>query len=240
MSRVAVVTGGTRGIGQAISKGLKHAGFTVVATYHANDEAAKAFADETGIRVQKFDVASFEECKKAVHEICEQVGPIEILVNNAGITRDAMLHKMPLESWHEVIETNLSSCYNMCRLVIEDMRERNFGRIINITSVNGQKGQVGQVNYSAAKAGVIGLTKALAQESASKGITVNAVAPGYIKTDMLNAVPTMVMDKILSMIPAGRLGSPEEVAKAVSFLASDYAGYVTGITFSMNGGQYFV
>ena len=240
MSRVAVVTGGTRGIGRAISMGLKHAGFKVVATYHTNDEAAKAFGEETDIRVQKFDVSQFSACEKAVKEINAEVGPIEILVNNAGITRDAMLHKMPLDHWNDVLATNLSSCYNMCRLVIEDMRARNFGRIINITSVNGQKGQVGQVNYSAAKAGVIGLTKALAQESAAKGITVNAVAPGYIKTDMLNAVPTLVMDKILSMIPAGRLGSPEEVAKAVAFLASDYAGYVTGITFSMNGGQYFV
>ncbi len=240
MSRVAVVTGGTRGIGRAISVGLKNAGFNVVATYNANDEAAQRFVAETGICIQKFDVSQFKECEKAVQIIAKEVGPIEVLVNNAGITRDAMLHKMEREQWHEVIETNLSSCFNMCRLVIEDMRARNFGRIINITSVNGQKGQIGQVNYSAAKAGVIGLTKALAQESAAKGITVNAVAPGYIKTDMLNTVPSTVMDKIISLIPAGRLGSPEEVAKAVAFLASDYAGYVTGITFSMNGGQYFV
>lgn len=238
MSRVAVVTGGTRGIGRAISIGLQRAGNTVIATYNANDTVALAFSEETGIKIHKFDVCNFAACEAAVKDIGDTNGPIDILVNNAGITKDSMLHKMSLDAWDDVIKTNLTSCFNMCRLVIEGMREREFGRIINITSVNGQKGQVGQVNYSAAKAGMIGLTKALAQESAAKGITVNAVAPGYIKTDMLSAIPSAVLEKIIAMIPAGRLGSPEEVARAVTFLSSDFASYVTGITFSMNGGQY--
>ncbi|MBN9564866.1 MAG: acetoacetyl-CoA reductase [Alphaproteobacteria bacterium] len=240
MKRIALVTGGTRGIGKAISTALQNAGNTVIATYNNNEDAARAFAEEIGINTIKFDVCDYNACVHAIETVTTQFGPIDILVNNAGITRDSMLHKMPANAWDEVIQTNLTSCYNMTRSVIESMRERNFGRIINITSVNGQKGQVGQTNYSAAKAGVIGFTKALAQESASKGITVNAVAPGYIKTDMINTIPTAVMDKIISMIPAGRLGSPEEVATAVTFLASDFAGYITGITFSLNGGQYFV
>jgi acetoacetyl-CoA reductase len=239
MTRIALVTGGTRGIGKAISTALHSAGNTVIATFNNNEDAAKAFAAETNVHTIKFDICDYNACARAVEEVTAQFGQIDILVNNAGITRDSMFHKMPPNAWEEVIQTNLSSCYNMTRAVIEGMRERNFGRIINITSVNGQKGQVGQTNYSAAKAGVIGFTKALAQESASKGITVNAIAPGYIKTDMINTIPAAVMDKIISMIPAGRLGTPEEVATAVTFLASDFAGYITGITFSLNGGQYF-
>ena len=239
MTRIALVTGGTRGIGKAISTALQRAGHKVIATFNTNEESARAFKEETNVHTIKFDVCDYTACVHATEEITAQFGPIDILVNNAGITRDSMFHKMTPNAWDDVIQTNLSSCYTMTRAVIEGMRERNFGRIINITSVNGQKGQAGQTNYSAAKAGIIGFTKALAQESASKGITVNAVAPGYIKTDMINTIPEAVMDKIIAMIPVGRLGSPEEVATAVAFLASDDSGYITGTTFSLNGGQYF-
>jgi acetoacetyl-CoA reductase len=236
--RVALVTGGTRGIGAAIARDLKKAGAKVVATYHGNDDAANAFKKETGIEVMRFDVADFDQCSHAVKRIEAEVGPVDILVNNAGITRDGFLHKMGAESWDAVIETNLTSLFNMCRVVIEGMRARGFGRIINISSVNGQMGQVGQANYSAAKAGVIGFTKALARESANKGITVNTIAPGYIATDMVKAVPQPVLDKIVSGIPVGRLGEPEEIARAVCFLAANESGFITGETISINGGQH--
>lgn len=239
MTRIALVTGGTRGIGAAISIALKDAGHTVAATYHGNDEAANAFKAETGIHVFKFDVGDFEACKAGIAAVEADLGPVDILVNNAGITRDAMLHKMAPDQWSAVVATNLDSLFNTCRNVIEGMRERKFGRIINISSVNGQKGQMGQANYSAAKAGLIGFTKALAQESAVKGITVNAVAPGYIATEMVKAVPEDVLNKrILPYIPVGRLGEPEEIARCVTFLASEDAGFITGSTLSANGGQY--
>ena len=241
MARIALVTGGTRGIGAAISAALKQTGCTVIASYAANDEAARAFKAETGIEVKKWDVASFEACSKAVGEIEAELGPVDILVNNAGITRDVMFHKMTLEQWQAVIDTNLNSQFNMCRPVIEGMRARGFGRIVNISSINAQKGQMGQSNYCAAKSGEIGFTKALAQENAAKGITVNAICPGYIGTEMVRAVPKEVLEKrILPQIPAGRLGEPEEVARCVVFLASDDAGYITGATLSVNGGQYMV
>ncbi len=241
MARIALVTGGTRGIGAAISAALKDIGCTVIANYAANDEAARAFKTETGIEVKKWDVASFEACGKAVGEIEAELGPVDILVNNAGITRDVMFHKMSLEQWQAVIDTNLNSQFNMCRPVIEGMRARNFGRIVNISSINAQKGQMGQSNYCAAKSGEIGFTKALAQENAAKGITVNAICPGYIGTEMVRAVPKEVLEKrILPQIPAGRLGEPEEVARCVVFLASEDAGYITGATLSVNGGQYMV
>ncbi|MFZ4541564.1 MAG: acetoacetyl-CoA reductase, partial [Rickettsiales bacterium] len=210
-NRTALVTGGTRGIGSSIAIDLKKAGCKVVAGYHGNEEAAQAFRKETGIEVMRFDVADFDQCSQAVKRIEAEIGPIDILVNNAGITRDGFLHKMGAESWHAVIETNLTSLFNMSRVVIENMRARGFGRIINISSINGQVGQVGQANYSAAKAGVIGFTKALARESANKGITVNTIAPGYIETDMVKAVPQNVLDKIIEKIPVGRLGQPEEI-----------------------------
>lgn len=235
--RVAVVTGGTRGIGASIATDLKKAGAKVVATYHGNDEAAAAFKKETGIHVIKFDVSSFEECSQAVKKIEADHGAVDILINNAGITRDGFLHKMKEESWNEVIQTNLNSLFNMSRAVIEGMRERGYGRIISISSVNGQLGQAGQANYSAAKAGVIGFTRALARESANKGITVNAIAPGYIETDMVKAVPPTVLEKIIARIPVGRLGQPSEIARAVCFLAADEAGFITGETLSLNGGQ---
>jgi len=239
MARVAVVTGGTRGIGAAISRGLKAAGYNVAATYAGNEEAAKALHAETGIHVFKWDVADFAACKDGIAKVEAALGPIDVLVNNAGITRDTTLHRMSPEQWHQVIETNLTSLFNMSRNVIEGMRARNFGRIINISSINGQKGQFGQSNYSAAKAGIIGFTKSVAQENANKGITVNAVAPGYIGTEMVRAVPEDVLkSKILPQIPVGRLGEPEEVARAVVFLASDEAGFITGSTLSLNGGQY--
>jgi len=239
MARVAVVTGGTRGIGAAISRGLKAAGYNVAATYAGNEEAAKALHAETGIHVFKWDVADFAACKEGIAKVEADLGPIDILVNNAGITRDTTLHRMTPEQWHQVIETNLTSLFNMSRNVIEGMRARNFGRIINISSINGQKGQFGQSNYAAAKAGIIGFTKSVAQENASKGITVNAIAPGYIGTEMVRAVPEDVLkSKILPQIPVGRLGEPEEVARAVVFLASDEAGFITGATLSVNGGQY--
>lgn len=239
MSRVALVTGGTRGIGEAVSIALKDAGYTVAASYAGNDEAASAFKDKTGIAVYKFDVGDFEASAAAIAAIENDLGPIDILVNNAGITRDTMLHKMSVEQWTAVINTNLNGLFNTTRNVIEGMRTRGFGRIINISSINGQKGQMGQANYSAAKAGDLGFTKAVAQENAFKGITVNAIAPGYIATDMVKAVPQEVLDaKVIPQIPVGRLGEPEEIARCVLFLASDDAGFITGSTLSANGGQY--
>ncbi|MDQ0325738.1 acetoacetyl-CoA reductase [Rhodopseudomonas julia] len=239
MARTALVTGGTRGIGAAIAKALKEAGYQVAASYCGNDEKAAAFKEETGIPVYKWDVSNEEACAQGVRQVEEELGPVEILVNNAGITRDSMFHKMTGEQWHKVIETNLGSLFNMCRPVWEGMRERGFGRIINISSINGQRGQIGQVNYSASKAGELGFTKALAQEGARKGITVNAISPGYIATEMIKGVPEEVMNKqILPQIPVGRLGEPEEVARVVVFLASDDAGFITGSTLTANGGQY--
>jgi acetoacetyl-CoA reductase len=241
MARVAVVTGGTRGIGAAISRALKAAGYKVAANYAGNDEAAQKFKAETGINVYKWDVSSFDACAAGLKQVEAELGPVEVLINNAGITRDATLHRMKPEQWTAVINTNLNSLFNMCRPVIEGMRSRKFGRIINISSINGQKGQIGQANYSAAKAGELGFTRALAQESAKSGITVNAVCPGYIGTEMVKAVPQDVLDKnILPYIPVGRLGEPEEVARCVVFLASDDAGFITGSTLSANGGQYLV
>ncbi|MEJ2327391.1 MAG: acetoacetyl-CoA reductase [Chromatiaceae bacterium] len=241
MARVALVTGGTRGIGEAISVALKDTGYSVAASYGANDEAARAFTEKTGIKTYKFDVGDFDACAAAVKQIESELGPIEVLVNNAGITRDRPLHKMSKEEWDAVITTNLSSQFNLCRNVINGMRERGFGRIITISSVNGQKGQFGQTNYAASKAGDLGFTKALAQECATKGITVNAVAPGYIGTEMVRAVPEQVLnEKIIPLIPVGRLGEPEEVARCVVFLASDDAGFITGSTLSANGGQYMI
>jgi acetoacetyl-CoA reductase len=241
MARVAVVTGGTRGIGGAISRALKEAGYKVAANYGGNDEAANKFRAETGVAAYKWDVGSHEACAQGLRKIEADLGPVDVLVNNAGITRDTMFHKMTPEQWGQVINTNLSSLFNMCRPVIEGMRERNFGRIINISSINGQKGQMGQVNYSAAKAGELGFTKALAQENARKGITVNAICPGYIATEMVMAVPKDVLEKnIIPQIPAGRLGQPEEIARCVVFLAGDDAGFITGATISANGGQYMI
>jgi acetoacetyl-CoA reductase len=241
MPRVAVVTGGTRGIGAAISKALSGAGYKVAANYGGNDEAAQKFKAEIGIAVYKWDVSSFDACSAGLKQVEADLGPIDVLVNNAGITRDTMFHRMTPEQWSEVINTNLGSLFNMCRPVIEGMRTRKFGRIINISSINGQKGQIGQSNYSAAKAGEIGFTKALAQESAKSGITVNAICPGYIATDMVKAVPKEVLEKnILPLVPLGRLGEPEEVARCVLFLASDDASFITGSTLTANGGQYMV
>ena len=241
MAHVAVVTGGTRGIGAAISKALKAAGYTVAANYGGNDEVAQKFKAETGIAVYKWDVSSYDACAAGLRQVEADLGPVDILVNNAGITKDAMLHRMKPEQWSAVINTNLNSLFNMCRPVIEGMRTRKFGRIINISSINGQKGQMGQTNYSAAKAGEIGFTKALAQESAKAGITVNAICPGYINTEMVQAVPKDVLEKsILPLIPAGRLGEPEEVARCVVFLASNDAGFITGSTLTANGGQVMV
>jgi len=240
MSRVALVTGGTRGIGAAISKALKAAGYKVAAIYAGNDEAAQKFKAETGIPIFKWDVSSFEACREGIKKVEAEVGPVEVLVNNAGITRDAMFHRMTLEQWQQVISTNLGSLFNMTRPVWEGMRARKFGRIVSISSINGQKGQMGQVNYSAAKAGDLGFTKALAQEGARAGITVNAICPGYINTEMVQAVPKDVLEKsILPQIPIGRLGEPEEIARCVVFLASDDAGLITGATLTANGGQYF-
>jgi acetoacetyl-CoA reductase len=239
MSRVAVVTGGSRGIGAAISKALKAAGYKVAATYAGNDDAANAFKKESGIPVYKWDVSNTEACAAGLKQVEADLGPIEILINNAGITRDSAFHRMTAEQWHAVINTNLNSLFNMTRPVIEGMRARKFGRIINISSINGQKGQFGQTNYSAAKAGDLGFTKALAQESAKLGITVNAICPGYIATEMVMAVPQDVREKsIIPQIAVGRLGEAEEIARCVVFLASDDAGFITGSTLSANGGQY--
>ena len=238
MARVAVVTGGTRGIGAAISKGLKAAGYKVAATYAGNDDAAHKFKAETGINVYKFDVADFNACKSAIEQIGKELGPVDVLVNNAGITRDGTMKRMGRDMWDAVIDTNLGSCYNMCKLVWDGMNERGFGRIVNIGSINGQAGQYGQVNYAAAKSGIHGFTKALAQEGASKNITVNAIAPGYIDTDMVAAVPANVLEKIVAKIPVGRLGKAEEIARGVLFLVADDAGFVTGSTMSINGGQH--
>jgi acetoacetyl-CoA reductase len=238
MARVAVVTGGTRGIGAAISKALKAAGYIVAANYGGNDQAAQQFKTETGIPVYKWDVSSYDACAAGLKQVASDLGPVDILVNNAGITRDIAFHKMAPEQWSAVINTNLNSLFNTCRPVIEGMRERKFGRIINISSINGQKGQFGQTNYSAAKSGEIGFTKALAQESAKAGVTVNAICPGYINTEMVQAVPIAVLEKaVLPLIPVGRLGEPEEIARCVLFLASDDATYITGSTLSVNGGQ---
>jgi acetoacetyl-CoA reductase len=239
MARVALVTGGTRGIGHAISIALKNKGYRVAASYAGNDAAAQQFQAETGIPVYKFDVGNYEACEKTIKQIEAAVGPIDVLVNNAGITRDTMFHKMTKQQWDEVIGTNLNSLFNVTRQVWEGMRARKFGRVINISSINGQKGQMGQVNYSASKAGDIGFTKALAQEGAKAGITVNAVCPGYIATEMVKAVPQDVLEKsILPHIPVGRLGEPEEIARCVVFLASDDAGFITGSVLTANGGQY--
>jgi acetoacetyl-CoA reductase len=241
MARVAVVTGGTRGIGAAISKALKAAGYNVAANYGGNDEAAQKFNGETGIPVYKWDVSSYDSCVAGLKQVEADLGPVEVLINNAGITRDTTFHRMKPEQWTAVINTNLNSLFNMCRPVIEGMRERKFGRIVNISSINGQKGQIGQSNYSAAKAGELGFTKALAQENARAGITVNAICPGYINTEMVQAVPKDVLEKnIIPQIPVGRLGEPDEIARCVVFLASDESGFITGSTLSANGGQYVV
>jgi acetoacetyl-CoA reductase len=238
MARVAVVTGGTRGIGRAISVALNGAGYNVAANYGGNDQAAQQFTAQTGIPVFKFDVSDFNAGAEGVKAIEAALGPIEVLVNNAGITRDATMHRMSYEQWNAVIQTNLSSCFNMSRAVIEGMRSRGFGRIVNISSINGQAGQIGQTNYAAAKAGMLGFTKALAQEGASRGVTVNALAPGYTETDMVRAVPANVLEQIVARIPVGRLGKPEEIARAVLFLVADEAGFITGSTLTVNGGQY--
>lgn len=238
MSRVALVTGGTRGIGKAISIYLKEHGYIVIANYASNNDAAIAFNKQYGIPVYRFDVSDFPACQKAIEQITGDYGHIDILVNNAGITRDSTLHNMTEENWHAVLDTNLSSCFNLCRCVIDGMREREFGRIVNIGSINGQAGQYGQVNYAAAKSGIHGFTKALAQEGAGKGITVNAIAPGYIATDMVRAVPEKVLEKIIAKIPVGRLGDAEDIARGVAFLVADEAGFITGSTLSINGGQH--
>jgi acetoacetyl-CoA reductase len=239
MTRIAVVTGGTRGIGEAISKALKAEGYTVVANYAGNDEAAAKFKAATGIETRKWDVSSYEACANGLKQVESDFGPVDTLVNNAGITKDTMFHKMTPEQWSQVINTNLNSLFNMTRPLWEGMRERGFGRIICISSINAQKGQMGQVNYSASKAGDIGFVKALAQEGAAKGITVNAICPGYIATEMVRAVPKEVLDKrVIPQIPVGRLGEPEEVARCVVFLASKDASFITGATLSANGGQY--
>ena len=238
MSHTAIVTGGTRGIGAAISVALSEDGHKVAATYAGNDEAAEAFKTQTGISVYRFDVADFDQCADSVSRIETDLGPVGILINNAGITRDGTLHRMDFEQWNAVLQTNLSSCYNMCRNVIDGMRERGFGRIVNIGSVNGQTGQYGQVNYAAAKSGIHGFTKALALEGAAKGVTVNAIAPGYVDTDMVRAVPEKVLEKIIATIPVGRLGYASDIARAVQFLVADDATFITGSTLSINGGQH--
>ncbi len=238
MARVAIVTGGTRGIGEAISVGLKNAGYKVAANYMGNDERAKAFSERTGIPVYKWDVADFDACQAGVKKIEADLGPVDVIVNNAGITRDGTMKKMARNGWDDVLDTNLGGCFNMCKAAWDGMLSRSFGRVVNIGSINGQAGQYGQVNYAAAKSGIHGFTKALAQEGAPKGITVNAIAPGYIDTDMVAAVPPEVLDKIKSRIPVGRLGKAEEIARGVLFLVADDAGFVTGSTMSINGGQH--
>lgn len=241
MPKVALVTGGSRGIGAAISKALQAAGYGVAATYAGNDDVAASFTKATGIRTYKWDVSNYDDCAKGVRQVEADLGPVDVLVNNAGITRDAPFHKMTPQQWHEVINTNLTGLFNMTHSVWPGMRERKFGRVISISSINGQKGQFAQVNYAAAKAGDIGFTKALAQEGARAGITVNVIAPGYINTEMMATIPEKVMnDVILPQIPVGRLGEPDEIARCVVFLASDQAGFVTGSTLSANGGQYMV
>ena len=240
MTRVALVTGGSRGIGAAISVALKAAGYSVAASYAGNDEAAAAFTKETGIKTYKWDVSDYESCKAGVASVEADLGPVDVLVNNAGITKDSMFHKMTPDQWNAVIGTNLTGLYNMTHPVWGGMRDRKFGRVVNISSVNGQKGQMGQANYSAAKAGDIGFTRALAQEGAKAGITVNAICPGYIGTDMVKAIDEKVRnERIIPQIPVGRLGTPEEIARCVVFLASDDAGFITGSTISANGGQFF-
>ena len=238
MTKTALVTGGTRGIGAAIAIGLKDAGFTVAAIYAGNDEKAKAFNDKTGIKTYKWDVSDAAACAAGIANVEADLGPVEVLVNNAGITRDSMMHKMSVEMWDTVIGTDLSSMFYMTQPIIGGMRDRGFGRVVNISSINGQKGQMGQVNYSAAKAGVIGFTKALAQENAFKGITVNAICPGYIDTDMVAAVPEKVLESIIKGIPVGRLGKAEEIAACVNYLASEPAAFMTGAVMTINGGQY--
>jgi acetoacetyl-CoA reductase len=238
MSKVAMVTGGTRGIGYAIASRLKHDGFKVAVGYAGNEEAAQACCRDLEVTTVKGNVGQFDDCVRAVKEVEAELGPIDVLVNNAGITRDAMLHKMTPDQWNEVIFVNLASLFNMSRQVIDGMRSRGYGRIINISSINGQKGQMGQTNYSAAKAGVIGFTKALAQETANKGITVNAVVPGYIDTEMMTSVPANVLERIISGIPVGRLGKAEEIAACVAFLAREDASFITGASITVNGGQY--
>jgi acetoacetyl-CoA reductase len=238
MARVAIVTGGTRGIGEAVSVALKSAGYKVAANYCGNDDRAKAFTDKTGIPAYKWDVSSFEDCASGAARVVAELGPVDVLVNNAGITRDGTMRKMSRGGWDEVLDTNLGGCFNMCKAVWDGMIERGFGRVVNIGSINGQAGQYGQVNYAAAKSGIHGFTKALAQEGASKGVTVNAIAPGYIDTDMVAAVPANVLEKIVAKIPVGRLGKSSEIARGVLFLIADDAGFVTGSTMSINGGQH--
>jgi acetoacetyl-CoA reductase len=238
MPRVAVVTGGTRGIGHAISVALKENGFQVAANYAGNESAAQKFQNETGIRTYKWDVGDYEACASGLKQVESDLGPVEVVVNNAGITRDGMLQRMTPQAWNDVIRVNLNSMFNMTQPIIEGMRSRNWGRIVNISSINGQKGQIGQTNYSAAKAGVIGFTKALAQETARKGITVNCIAPGYIDTEMVAAVPEDVLKGIIGQIPVGRLGKAEEIGRCVAFLAGEDAGFITGATITINGGQY--
>jgi len=240
MTRTALVTGGTRGIGKAIAVALKQAGHTVLANYAGNDDAAKTFTEETGIPARKWSVADYEACKAGIEAVEAEHGPVEILINNAGITRDKPFHRMSPDEWRQVIDTNLSGVFNMTHPVWPGMRERGFGRIVTISSINGQKGQFGQVNYSAAKAGDIGFTKALAQEGAKKGITVNAICPGYIATDMVMAVPEDIRQKIIAEIPVGRLGEAEEIARAVLFLVAEESGFITGSTLTVNGGQYLI
>ena len=238
MSKVALVTGGTRGIGKAITERLVKDGFKVAANYAGNEEAAAKCAAELGVKAYRWDVGDYDGCAEGIAAVTRDLGPVDVLVNNAGITRDATLHRMTRQQWDDVIRTDLTSAFNLCRLTIEGMRDRSFGRIINISSINGQKGQIGQVNYSAAKAGLIGFTKALAQENAKKGITVNVICPGYIDTEMVAAVPEKVLEGIVATIPVGRLGKAEEIAACVSFLAGPGAGFITGATLTANGGQY--
>jgi acetoacetyl-CoA reductase len=238
MGRVAIVTGGTRGIGAAVSLALQRGGYSVVANYARDDAKADAFTSETGIAARKWDVSDFDACLSAVTGIAGEFGPVDIVVNNAGITRDATMRKMTRDSWDQVVDTNLGGCFNMCKAAWDGMLERSFGRIVNIGSINGQAGQYGQVNYAAAKSGIHGFTKALAQEGASKGITVNAIAPGYVDTEMVSAVPAHVLEKIVARIPVGRLGQAQEIARGVVFLVADDAGFITGSTLSINGGQH--
>jgi acetoacetyl-CoA reductase len=240
MSKVAVVTGGTRGIGLSITKALVAEGYQVAAFYFGNEDAAKKCEADHGVKTFKVDVGDFDACQAAIAEVEKTLGPVAVLVNNAGVTKDGVLHKMDAGSWHSVIATNLTSCFNMCRAVITGMRERNYGRIVNISSINGQKGQFGQTNYAAAKAGMIGFTKALALESAAKGITVNVICPGYIETDMTGQMKQEVLESIIRQIPAARMGRPEEIAEITAFLASDKAAFITGSTITANGGQYMV